>query len=318
MLRPYEQRFPWNLDWNLLRTFMVIVEQRSVTGAANFLGLKQPTISSALKRLEDAAGHRLVIRKPNDFVVTPSGKALYEECVSIFGTVSQLPAVMNADEEEVHGHINLTLASHVVSPHFDSVLSTFARRHGRVTFSVSIAESAEVVNRVREGRANIGVCLIDRKPPGLELQLLFREYFGLFCGPTHRLFGRDDIRLADLEGEASVSFQTEIEGGPLDAVARLRASARLAPGPRGISSNLTEVRRMIVNGVGIGALPLHVANRDVLDGKLWQIAPYENLPAIDIFMVTNPKRAASTPEAMFVSACRDMIETVPIIERTYL
>ncbi|MGB5557478.1 MAG: LysR family transcriptional regulator, partial [Paracoccaceae bacterium] len=61
MLRPYEQRFPWNLDWNLLRTFMVVVDQGGITRAADFLGVKQPTISSALKRLEDTVGQRLLI-----------------------------------------------------------------------------------------------------------------------------------------------------------------------------------------------------------------------------------------------------------------
>lgn len=318
MLRPYEQRFPWNLDWNLLRTFMVIVDQRGVTRAANFLGLKQPTISSALRRLEDAVGHQLVIRKPNEFVVTPSGKMLYDQCVSVFGTVSKLPSILNAEEEALHGHISLTLASHVVSPHFDAVLRDFGARHPRVAFSISIAESAEVVNRVRQSRASLGICLIDRKPAGLELELVFRESFGLFCGPGHRLFGRRDTRLADLEGEPSVSFQTETEGGPLDAVARLRARARLAPGPRGISSNLTEVRRMIVSGIGIGALPLHVAKRDVEAGQLWQIAPYTDLPCIDIYLVTNPKREATAAETEFLSLCREMMARIPIGERTYL
>ena len=51
MVKPYEQRFPWHLDWNLLRTFMVVVEQRGISRAAYLLGLKQPTISAALKRL---------------------------------------------------------------------------------------------------------------------------------------------------------------------------------------------------------------------------------------------------------------------------
>lgn len=317
MLKPYEQRFPWNLDWNLLRTFMVIVEQRGVTRAADFLGLKQPTISSALKRLEDAVGHRLIRRKPNEFIVTPAGKMLYAECSTIFGAVSQLPSILAARDEDLHGHIIMTLASHVVSPHFDRVMAEFGARHPKVTFSISIAESAEVVNRVRQNRASLGICLIDRTPKGLDLQLLFREYFGLFCGPGHRLFGRTGIRLADLAGEPSVSFQTETEGGPLDAVARLRARGRLAPGPRGISSNLTEVRRMIESGIGIGALPLHVARRDVEAGKLWQVAPYRNLPAIDIFLVTNPKRSLSAPETVFLAACRDMIGRTTLEDRTY-
>jgi len=40
MVKPYEHRFPWTLDWNLLRTFMVIVQQGGVTKAATVLGLK--------------------------------------------------------------------------------------------------------------------------------------------------------------------------------------------------------------------------------------------------------------------------------------
>ena len=51
-MQPYEQRFPWNLDWNLLRTFMIVVDQKGLTRAADYLGVTQPTISSALKRLE--------------------------------------------------------------------------------------------------------------------------------------------------------------------------------------------------------------------------------------------------------------------------
>ena len=77
MLRPYEHRFPWNLDWNLLRTFMVVVEQRSVSRAADFLGLKQPTISAALKRLEASVGQALIERRPNRFRVPRAGQALF-------------------------------------------------------------------------------------------------------------------------------------------------------------------------------------------------------------------------------------------------
>ena len=47
------ERLARDLDWNLLRTFLVLAESRSVTEAAEKLGLKQPSVSSALKRLED-------------------------------------------------------------------------------------------------------------------------------------------------------------------------------------------------------------------------------------------------------------------------
>lgn len=317
MLHPYEQRFPWNLDWNLLRTFMVVVEQQGVSKAADFLGLKQPTISSALKRLEGTTGHILIERKPNRFRVTAAGEILYGECSTVFGTVSQLPTLMDAKEEELSGHVSIVLASHVVSPHFDQVLERFAAQNPKVTYSLVVADSSEVVNRIRQNRASFGVCLLTKMPKNLEARILFREYFGLFCGPRHRLFHRDKITKSDLHGEPSVSFQTEIDGGPLDSVARLREQVRLAPGLRGVSSNLPEVRRMIIANIGIGALPVHVAERDVNLGQLRQLPPYRKLPAVDIFLLTNPRRKMTPPEACLLEQYSNLLEEESLVQRTY-
>jgi len=318
MLRPYEQRFPWNLDWNLLRTFMVVVEQRGISKAADFLGLKQPTISSALKRLEEVTGRRLIDRKPNRFRVTDAGEVLYSECAAIFGAVSQLPALMAADEAEMTGHISMVLTSHVVSPHFDDVLTAFALKYPRVTFSIVIEESTEVAIRIRQNAASFGICLLTATPTNLDRRLLFREYFGLYCGSKHALFGRSNIPLGELEGQPSVAFQTEIEGGPLVSVGRLRERAGLATGLQGVSSSLPEVRRMIVANIGIGALPVHVARRDVRLGELWQLPPYSQLPMVEIFMLTNPRRSLTPPESAFLSMIDAMLAEVPVEDRTYM
>lgn len=317
MLKPYEQRFPWNLDWNLLRTFMVVVEQGGITLAADFLGLKQPTISSALKRLEDSVGQKLIDRRPNHFSVTSAGRILFSECSSVFGIVSQIPELLNDREDDVTGHITIVMASHVVSPHFDEVLEKFNAKHPNVTYAISIAESSEVISRVEQNRATMGLCLVRESRPRLKTRVLFREFFSLYCGPKHRLFGRKDIRLSELQGEASVSFQTDIESGPLYSVTLLREQALMKPELKGISANLPEVRRMIMSNIGIGALPVHVANRDVALGNLWQLPPYKKLPAIDICLVTNPSRSQNPAEHTLVSMLDEFIDQTPKDSRTY-
>ncbi|TDE38315.1 LysR family transcriptional regulator [Antarcticimicrobium sediminis] len=311
------QRFPWNLDWNLLRTFMVIVEQQGVTKAADFLGLKQPTISSALRRLEETVGHRLIERGPHRFAVTAVGRTLYSESSTIFGAVSQLPELLEAEEEELSGHVNIALTSHVMSPHFDRVLEAFHARHSKVTYSIVVAESSDIVTLVRQNRASLGVCLLNKIPTELEARILFREYFGLYCGPRHRLFSRSKIDIGDLAGEYSVAFQTEIEGGPLDVVSGLRHRARLAPGLKGVSANLPEVRRMILANIGIGALPVHVAERDVRLGMLRQLPPYTKLPAVNIYLLSNPRRSLSPPEAALLRMYGEMIDETDLKARTY-
>lgn len=317
MLRPYENRFPWTLDWNLLRTFMVVVEQGGITRAATFLGLKQPTISSALKRLEDSIGLRLIERKPNSFRVTRAGRVLYSECSTIFGSVSRIPALLQTGGEEMTGHISIVTASHVVSPHADGVLEAFGRENPKVTFSVVVAESTEVVGMIEQNRVSFGICLLGAIPKGLDARVLYREYFALYCGPRHRLFKTPEITVADLRGEASVSFQTELDGGPLDAVTRLRERAQLAPGLRGVSANLPEIRRMIISNIGIGALPVHIAERDVKLGLLRQLPPVTRLPAIDIFLLSNPRRKLTDAEVALLDRFHALITRHPLAERTY-
>jgi DNA-binding transcriptional LysR family regulator len=120
------------------------------------------------------------------------------------------------------------------------------------------------------------------------------------------------------QGEDGVSFQTDIEGGSLHSVTQLRELALLKPKLKGVSANLPEVLRMIVTGIGIGALPVHVARRDVEAGQLWQVPPYAGLPAVDVYFVTNPQRSLNPAERILVQWLNDMLDEVPAIERAYV
>lgn len=317
MKLPQQQRFPWNLNWNLLRTFMVIVDQRGISKAADTLGLKQPTVSAALKRLEESTGKQLIIRKPNEFTVTRPGQALYAECARIFGTISQLPSLIDADQADLRGHLSIATTSSVMSRHFDDILGRFAQTHPHVTYSFSVTESDDVVTMISQNRASFGICLLSTDLQNLDTLVLYREFFGLYCGARHPLFEADEITLDDIEGEPFVAFQTEAEGGPLEAIARLRARAGLANSWRGVSSSLNEIRRMIMANVGIGALPVHVAEEDERAGRIRQVPPYDALPMVNIYIVTNPSRRQSNAEAAFLHACEAELAAIGIEERTY-
>ena len=74
---------------------------------------------------------------------------------------------------------------------------------------------------------------------------------------------------------------------------------------------------MILCGLGIGPLPVHAVARDVKDGLLWRLPPYDDPPMVDIFLVTNPKKRFNRAEAKFIAALRTLIRTTPIAQRTY-
>lgn len=291
-------------DWNLLHTFLVIVQEGSITRAADRLLLRQPTVSNALKRLEDQLGRRLIDRGPGRFEPTEHGAALYRECQEICGTIGRLQQVMEDSESELTGELRIHMASHVVFPPLDETLAEFHVRHPKVTIDIEVATSATVIEAVRAKEATLGICLVSEKDPQLDHRILFREHFGFFCGPRHRLFGRSGLGIDDLRGEAFVSFKTDRLTDALRPVAVLRAQLQMYGQVVGTSSNLEEVRRMIVAGLGIGPLPIHVVEREIQAGMLWRLPPFDDPPAIDIYLVTNPRATLGRAERVFLDALR--------------
>src|SRR5512139_1413934 len=66
------------LDLNLLRVFDAVLRDRSVTGAAQHLGLTQPAVSNALARLRKLLGDALFVRTPRGVDATPFARELAE------------------------------------------------------------------------------------------------------------------------------------------------------------------------------------------------------------------------------------------------
>ncbi|MBC2887215.1 LysR family transcriptional regulator [Ochrobactrum sp. CM-21-5] len=311
------ERLVWDLDWNLLRTFVVIAEVKGITRAAERLNLKQPSVSNALRRLEDRIGQRLIERDATHFELTDVGKLLYEQSIEVFGAISQLPQLVRGVSNNVTGHVTIAVASHIVSPIFDRALALFHEQHPRATLTVKVSASTEVLRQVRERRASFGLCLVSVRDPALEYTMMYREFFGFFCGPRHRFFGREGLSLDDLKDEPSVSFQTDHIADALRPVALLRSEAKLSPDVVGTSSSLEEVRRMIVSGLGIGPLPVHVARRDIVDGQLWRLPPYDDPPAIDVYLAINAEKNQNRAEKALLSILQTLIAGMPIEERIY-
>lgn len=311
------RRFVWELDWNLLRTFMVIVQERGLTAAGEKLSLKQPTISNALRRLEIHMDCRLIERNASHFSVTPAGQRLFNECIALFDIVSGLPQQVEETPGDVTGHIDIALASHVVCPFFDEVLAAFHRAFPQVTLSMTVSSSHEVAAAVASRDACFGVCLMEERHPKLEYEILYREGFGYFCGARHPLFGRSNLPLSALRGEPYVSFKTDEMSGALWPVALLRQQERFEGATIGTSSHLEEVKRLIAAGFGFGPLPIHVVEEDVRAGRLWRLPPYEAVPMVDVHLVYDRAARRGRAESVLLAELRQAIASRPIEARTY-
>lgn len=295
------------LNWNLLRTFHVIAEERSLTSAAKRLSVSQPSISAALQKLEQTLGCQLIERDSRHFALTDSGKILLNECATIYRCVDRIGEKLATVSGEISGVLNLHMVTSLQSVLIDEAIRLMHQRHPSVTFRIDIASSKDIVRDVSRKHVPFGLCLLVKPVEKLTCRMLFREEFGIYCGQEHPLFGSDVTSIEDLREEAFVVFTCAEEGGVLEPMVSLREGAGLGRVVAGSSPQLGEVRRMIVSGVGIGIMPTDSVEREVAAGLLWRLPIADAALGANVYLVTNPSRKPERIDDAFEDVISDIL-----------
>ncbi len=304
------EKFLRDFDWNLLMTFLVIAQERSITKAAARLHRAQPSISNALKRLEKTIGHRLIERRRGAFALTNHGRLLREQAVQVLPSIEGIGDLV-ASERGLSGEVSFEIASHFECPALDTTLGTFHEKHPRITFYIETVPSERIIAHLESGQITIGFCVLSALPPALDCYEVWQSEMGFYCGRSHPLFGRDDIAIADLDKLNYISFESDLLSAGLNAVALLGIGKRFRLRRVAVSPNDEEVLRLIETGIGFGPLFPSMARPYVDQGRLWRLPPYENPPRVTNYLVTNPAVKLTMPEARFVDALREQIQGPP-------
>jgi len=292
-------RFARQLDWNLLRTFLVIAEEQSVTRAAKRLFLSQPTISGALRRLEDRLGCRLIARGPGHFELTQAGRELHAHCVKIHGIVAGISDINPKAKQEFVGTVRIRTISGVSCEPLDSAIAEFSRSNPTVQFEVHVGHSRDNVAAVINEASPLGVSLYRQEAPNVDYHLLWQEPFDIYCAPTHPLFGQDVESLESLRNSTWVEFACERDNARMHPLATLKRTHGIGDRVVAIADSAEELRLLLRRGIGVGYLPCHIAAADVRDGKLRRVISAIKPPTVDIFMATNTRMNVSAVEAAF-------------------
>lgn len=177
-----------NIDWHLLRTFLTILEEDSVTKAAERLELTQSAVSHALNKLRKIFGDPLFVRSGQGISPTEHARALREPVQVILDSMKSLSDAREFDPRAEP--LDFTIAANdltrdLIFPHIRNI----AREQGVdicLTFMPSGVPTATIL---REARCNL---IVTPLPPD----------------------GPDMIQLKLFEGKMSCFFDPEVRGPP--------------------------------------------------------------------------------------------------------
>src|SRR5258708_21803692 len=210
------------LDWNLLRTFLVIMQERSVSRAAARLHLTQPAVSQALKRLEDTLGRDLIQRRGPPFEPARAGEEVYRIASDIYGHMSRLETELDDRSDDITGSIRLLSVSRIDSGVYDEFLAEFHKTYPRVDLQIEVMRSSDIISSLLQKTATAGLGLCRTPVDKLEQRCFLRQRYALFCGRHHRLFGRHALSIDQLLAENFVSFTSDQIGDSLSPLTVFR------------------------------------------------------------------------------------------------
>ena len=93
------------MNLRVLRYFLAIVEEGSITGAAEYLSISQPSLSRQIKDLEEHLEHKLFDRGSRTITLTPAGELLRDRAREIVLMADRTEAELTSMGKPVNGNV---------------------------------------------------------------------------------------------------------------------------------------------------------------------------------------------------------------------
>lgn len=149
-------------DFDLLRTFIAVVDNASFTRAAERVGRTQSTVSLQIRKLEESLGRRVFERDGRDFLLTPDGEILVTYARQLLHLADE--ARSRIQEPDVEGIVRLGTPEDFATVYLPDILAQFARAHPRVSLEVNCTFSFSLLDGFSRGEYDL--VLVKREPQG--------------------------------------------------------------------------------------------------------------------------------------------------------
>ncbi|SEP68505.1 DNA-binding transcriptional regulator, LysR family [Devosia sp. YR412] len=152
------------LDWNLVRTFLAICQEGSLSGASRRLGLSQPTIARHLAVLEDSLGVELFVRSQRGLTATEQALELLPLAEVLGATATSFLRKASGPAGEIRGTVRVSASEIISVEHLPSILARLRRQHPQL--AVELVASNAVADLLRRD-ADIAVRNTDPRQEAL-------------------------------------------------------------------------------------------------------------------------------------------------------
>lgn len=242
-----------NVTFRQFEILVAAAEAGSFSNAAEKLGISQPALSEAIRRIETEIGLKLFDRTTRSLSLTPDGRrvvAIAREVVRNFR--GALDTIASRGSEH-RGRISVAALPSIASSVLPSALRDFAVRHPAVRAAIHDVQHERTLALVTDGAADMAVTFRPASLDNLVFEEIASDAMHLVCRKDHPLAAKKHVRWRDIGAHAFIGMTG------ISSVRRLTDAAFInieaTSPPHYEVEQIPSAVALVEAGLGVTALP---------------------------------------------------------------
>ena len=263
-----------------LKYIVAVAREKHFGHAAEACFVAQPTLSVAIKKLEDELGVPIFERGGSEISMTPLGVQIVAQAERVLEQTAAIREIAKQNKDPLTGQLRLGVIYTVAPYLLPQLVRSMITRVPQMPLVLQENFTAKLVEMLRQGELDAAIMAQPFPQQGLLVQPLYDEPFVVAMPASHPWSNRERINAADLKNETMLllgnghCFRDQV----LEVCPEM---ARFSTTGDGIArtfegSSLETIRHMVASGIGITVLPkASVPDMQAHDGLL-RYVPFED------------------------------------------
>ena len=147
------------MEIRVLRYFLAVAREESITAAANFLHLTQPTLSRQIHDLEEELGQKLLIRKSHRIALTPEGMLLRKRAEEILSMVDKTESEFHSLETTISGDVYIGSGETQAVRQIAGIIHRLQRDYPAIHYHMHSGNAQDITDRLDNGLLDFGLLI---------------------------------------------------------------------------------------------------------------------------------------------------------------
>jgi LysR family hydrogen peroxide-inducible transcriptional activator len=263
---------------NELRYIVAVARERHFGRAAEACFISQPTLSVAVKKLEEELGLTLFERRKGEVSVTTVGQQIVEQAQRVLEEASRIRQIARLGQDQLDGPLRLG-AIYTIGPYLlPHLIPQLAQRAPKMPLVIEENYTAVLAEKLKRGDLDVIVISLPFDEPGIETRPLYREPFVLLLPSSHPLNQQDPLDIHSLRHEdvlllgSGHCFRDQVLEVCPDCMHRSSEHGAV----HGLEGgSLETIRYMVASGLGVTILPCSAAGAERFSERLLTIRRFD-------------------------------------------